>query len=59
MADPELATRAPENDAAEDAKKQEPAPESLFPGDTPAQTGASLGVKDAPEVLGIIAELLL
>lgn len=62
MADPQLATRAPENDAAEDVPKQTPAAaatESLFLGDTSAQTGASLGVITNPEVLGIIAELLL
>ena len=35
MADLENATKAPESDAAEG---------SLFPNDTPAQTGASLGV---------------
>jgi hypothetical protein len=38
MADPEVATKAPESDAAEETKA------SLFPGDTPAQKGASLGV---------------
>jgi hypothetical protein len=42
MAEPEIATKAPENDAAEDAPKT--TTESLIPGDTPAQTGASLGV---------------
>jgi hypothetical protein len=35
MSEPEIATKAPENDAVE---------QSLVPGDTPAQTGASLGV---------------
>lgn len=35
MAEPEVATKAPENDAVE---------QSIVPGDTPAQTGASLGV---------------
>lgn len=46
MADSEVATRAPESDALEDTKQvsQKPAQESLIPGDTPAQTGASLGV---------------
>lgn len=38
MAEPEVATKAPENDAAE-----ETAP-SLVPGDTPAQRGASMGL---------------
>lgn len=35
MAEPEIATKAPENDAAE---------QSLFPNDTRAQDGASMGV---------------
>jgi hypothetical protein len=35
MSEPELATRAPESDAAES---------SPFAGDTPAQEGASMGV---------------
>lgn len=35
MAEPELATKAPENDAAE---------QSFFPNDTRAQEGASMGV---------------
>ncbi|KAH8592770.1 Alpha/Beta hydrolase protein [Bisporella sp. PMI_857] len=46
MSDPELATKAPENDAAEG---------SVFPNDTPAQTGASLGehcVTDRPTPFG-------
>lgn len=34
--EPEVATKAPESDAA--------ASQSLFPGDTPAQTGAAMGV---------------
>jgi hypothetical protein len=42
MAEPAVATKAPENDAAEDIKMQ--TSESLVPGDTPAQSGASLGV---------------
>ena len=42
MAEPEVATKAPESDAAED---QAPATASLIPGDTLAQTGASLGVR--------------
>jgi hypothetical protein len=40
MSDPEIATKAPESDAAEE-RESEP---SLVPGDTPAQSGASLGV---------------
>jgi len=43
MAEPEVATKAPESDA--------PAPIPIIPGDTPAQTGASLGehcVTDRP-----------
>jgi hypothetical protein len=43
MADPEIATKAPENDAAEDTKAPAPT-QSLILGDTPAQGGASLGV---------------
>jgi hypothetical protein len=39
MADPEVATKAPESDAAEESKA------SLIPGDTLAQSGASLGVR--------------
>jgi hypothetical protein len=55
MAEPEVATKAPESDAAETStteSKQE-APASLVPGDTPAQSGASLGVSSSfrtPEV---------
>lgn len=37
MADPEVATKAPESDAAEASTA------SIVPGDTPAQTGASMG----------------
>ena len=47
MADPEvstIATKAPESDAAEDVQKD--TPPSLVAGDTPAQTGASLGVSN-------------
>lgn len=43
MADPEVATKAPESDAVEETKA------SLFPGDTPAQKGASLGVRGSLE----------
>ncbi|TVY83779.1 Hydrolase tropI [Lachnellula suecica] len=53
MADFEVATKAPESDAAEDAPSA--APQSLVPGDTPAQAGASLGehcVTDRPTPSG-------
>lgn len=54
MAEPQLATKAPENDALEDIQSTNtpptaaaPTPQpSLIPGDTPAQTGASLGVRN-------------
>lgn len=36
MADAEIATKAPENDAAE---------QSVVPGDTPAQEGVTMGVR--------------
>ncbi|KAH6674378.1 Alpha/Beta hydrolase protein [Halenospora varia] len=52
MAEPEVATKAPESDAAE-AEAPQP---SLIPGDTPAQSGASLGehcVKDRPTPFGV------
>lgn len=55
MAEPEVATKAPESDAAEAST----APESIVPGDTPAQTGASMGglgehcVKDRPTPFGV------
>jgi hypothetical protein len=39
MAELEVATKVPESDAAVDASA------SLVPGDTPAQSGASLGVR--------------
>lgn len=42
MADPEVATKAPESDATEDVPLE--TTPSLVPGDTPAQAGASLGV---------------
>jgi len=41
MSDPEVATKAPESDAAEEGESEA----SLIPGDTPAQSGASLGVR--------------
>jgi hypothetical protein len=44
MAEPEVATKAPESDKIED-QAQASATASLIPGDTPAQTGASLGVR--------------
>lgn len=37
MADAEVATKAPENDAAE---------QSVFPADTPAQEGVTMGVRE-------------
>ncbi len=43
MAEPEVATKAPESDAAEDIT-QKAVKESLVPGDTPAETGPTLGV---------------
>ncbi|RDW91349.1 hypothetical protein BP5796_02514 [Coleophoma crateriformis] len=73
MAEPEVATKAPESDVMEDVDTGtpiEPKPEalaatpeepagagqgSLFPGDTPAQTGPALGehcVKDRPTPFG-------
>ncbi|EPE34902.1 alpha/beta-Hydrolase [Glarea lozoyensis ATCC 20868] len=51
MSEPEVATKAPESDAAEGTTS----PPSLVPGDTPAQSGASLGehcVTDRPSPLG-------
>lgn len=51
MSDPEVATKAPESDAAEERKSEA----SLVPGDTPAQSGASLGehcVTDRPTPFG-------
>lgn len=46
MSDPEVATKAPESDAMEgrSSAQKSTATESPFPGDTPAQAGASLGV---------------
>lgn len=44
MAD-ENATKAPENDAMEDSKEVAQLEPSPIPGDTPAQSGASLGVR--------------
>ena len=46
MAELEVATKAPESDAME-GQAQAPATASLIPGDTPAQTGASLGVRES------------
>lgn len=43
MSDPEVATKAPESDAAEERESEA----SLVPGDTPAQSGASLGVSSS------------
>lgn len=44
MAD-ETATRAPESDAMEESKEVPQVEPSPIPGDTPAQSGASLGVR--------------
>ena len=53
MADNDVATRAPESDAQESSTvvaqpeaeaEAEATPQSLFPGDTPAQTGPTMGV---------------
>ena len=55
MADNDVATRAPESDAQEQEQESstvpaqpkaeaEAAPQGLFPGDTPAQTGPTMGV---------------
>lgn len=49
MADNDVATRAPESDAQERSTEQsagqtEAAEQSVFPGDTPAQTGPTMGV---------------
>lgn len=46
MAEPEVATKAPESNATEE-QAPAPATASLIPGDTPAQTGASLGVRES------------
>jgi len=43
MADEEIATRAPESDT--ERKSTENAEQSVFPGDTRAQEGASMGVR--------------
>jgi hypothetical protein len=50
MADPEVATKAPESDVSEQV------PASIIPGDTPAQSGASmgLGVSRSLQVHGIL-----
>lgn len=49
MSEPGIATKAPESDAMEDVDvhEEQAAPneaESMIPKDTPAQTGASMGV---------------
>lgn len=46
MADNENATRAPESDAQEQPA-QSAAEQSVIPGDTPAQTGPTMGVSCA------------
>lgn len=43
MADDEIATRAPESDAQEDKQENATSNASPFPGDTPAQTGPTMG----------------
>ena len=43
MADNEVATRAPESDAQQTSAPQ--AEQSVFPGDSQAQTGPSMGVR--------------
>lgn len=58
MADSAIATKAPESDSFESQQQSAQstaAPQSLIPGDTPAQTGASLGehcVTDRPTPSG-------
>jgi len=59
MADNEVATRAPESDAQETpseqpADKTEAAAQSVFPGDTPAQTGPTMGVCQVQQYPGSI-----
>lgn len=53
MADNDIATRAPESDAHEQAEA--PAEQSVFPGDTRAQEGPSMGVsqKTLPLLLAL------
>lgn len=51
MSEPDIATKAPENDSHEDSKAAEPEEQkaehtSILPVDTPAQSGASMGVSD-------------
>lgn len=56
MADSDIATRAPESDAQEDvpvpapATAPVPAEQSVFPGDTVAQEGPSMGVSEQPSL---------
>jgi hypothetical protein len=50
MADHDVATRAPESDAQE--KPAEPAAQSVFPGDSRAQQGASMGVSKLLNIAG-------
>lgn len=51
MAEPEVATKAPESDAAE-------ASTSIIPGDTPAQSGTSLGLGVRRASKGLLAILI-
>lgn len=50
MAEPEVATKAPESDATAIVTETQAEP-SLFPGDTPAQSGPSLGVRGSNSIL--------
>ena len=58
MGDNDIATRAPESDAQETPKEQpqepKPAEESVFPGDTRAQEGPSMGVSQTTCSLGML-----
>jgi hypothetical protein len=58
MADEEIATRAPESDV--ERKSTENAEQSVFPGDTRAQEGASMGVRwSAKQVESYPADTLI
>ncbi len=58
MTEPEVATKAPESDAAEDQTKEQ-AMESLIPGDTPAQSGPSMGLGVCWSSLEHVGSLLI
>jgi hypothetical protein len=53
MADNDVATRAPESDAqekpAQETEQTEQAEQSVFPGDTVAQEGPTMGVSEIAE----------